>query len=254
MSEYLKPAIITASVSLEHGCAMLIDTMNRLIEEYEFGFRGYGDVSRVVYDGREFLYKDILEHSPPLATITPEYLTELVPTHTAVAISGDFRWPGLHRLLPVSVALCRTFVPERPVCLVVHMDAYLYNTLEDEEERVDHEAADRYQKLAVTFGAHELTEAFIMDNIVSFDEVPVFDGEALKQSFLNRPSIRERWETRGQRVHLPHGEVCGLKNWLLSREQMQALWPGADVFETITGMVIRSDVHLEVDVDDDDDD
>ncbi|HLT37506.1 MAG TPA: hypothetical protein VK034_14535 [Enhygromyxa sp.] len=251
MSEYLKPAIITASVSLEHGCTMLAETLERFIADYNFSFWGTeGNVLRLEYEGTEFRYEIPLDSEPPLEDIDRTYIEKIVAEHTGVAFSGDFRWPGLHRLLPVSIALCRTFDPERPVCLVVHMDAYLYNTLEDDEGRVNHEAADRFQKLAVTFGAHELTEGFVMDNIVSFGQVPVFDGEALKQSFLNPPSIREQWEHRGRGTFLPHGSVCGLKSSLLTREQLQALCPDAEVFETVTGMIIRSYVHL----DDDDDD
>jgi len=252
MSEFLKPAIITASVSLEDGCTMLADAMELLIEKHAFTF-GYGSIDRIEYEDQKCRYTVTVMDSPRREQIGRPLIADLAAEHRGISISGDFYMAGLDRMLPIELALCRTFDPERPVCFVAHMDAYLYNTLEDESGRVNHEAADRYQYLALAFDAHELTDGFISNNITSFGEVTVFDGEALKQSYLNPASIGEKWRLRGQGKVIHHGLIHGIKTELLGREHPTEPEEGVEVFETVTGMTVVSTLRMEIDDEDDED-
>ncbi|KIG19415.1 hypothetical protein DB30_02696 [Enhygromyxa salina] len=229
---------------------MLADAIDLLTERYEFGFRGYGGAARLCFDGDKLVDELRLDVVQTIDNLGRATLEQLVDQHRWLSVTGSFRFEGALRLFDINLALYPTFDPERPVCLISHLDASLYKDLSNDDDSLNHEAADRMRSLGILLGAHELTDGFNAQNFESFHEVITFDGAALKEALLHPASVRAAYKGG---VITP-GTICGIKKAMLTLNQLRPIWGPAEYFETITGHSILSDMIDDEDDDDDDDD
>lgn len=237
MSSYLKSAVITAAVSSEHGCIMLADALDMLFEHYELGFRGYGGVMRLRFDGREYRGEEAIDESVAMVEdLDQATIEQLVARYRWITVTGSFAMEGLERALDIKLVLYPTFDAERPVCMVSHLDAYLYESLWSDDDALDVEAAERLRTLAVMLGGHELTDGFYTTNIEALDEVVTFDGAALRDSFVEPTSVAEARKGKA----ISHGSVSGIKSTLLTVDELRPKWGDGELFETVNGFSVLS--------------
>ncbi|KIG15329.1 hypothetical protein DB30_05661 [Enhygromyxa salina] len=236
---------------MNDGRTMLADAIDLLTERYEFGFRGYGGAARLCFDGDKLVDELCLDGFPTIDSLGRATLEQLVNQHRWLSLTGSFRFEGARRLFDINLALYPTFDPERPVCLISHLDASLYKDLRDDDwHRLNHDAADRMRSLGISLGGHDLTDGFNAQNLESFHDVVTFDGAALKEALLHPASVRAAYKGG---VITP-GTICGIKKALLTLDQLRPIWGPAEYFETIRGhSILSSMIDYEFDDDDDDD-
>jgi hypothetical protein len=133
--------------------------------------------------------------------------------------------------------------------LISHLDASFYKELSNDDDSLNHEAADRMRSLGISLGAHELTDGFNTQNLEALCDVITFDGAALKEALLHPASVRAAYKGG---VITP-GTICGIKKTMLTLDQLRPIWGLAEYFETITGHSILSTM-IDYEFDDDDDD
>lgn len=237
MSDYLKSAIITTRVSLESGCTLLGDVLDLLYEKYQFGFRSYGGVMRLRYDGGQCRGEDEIEQTVErVEDLDRDLIEQLVAKYRCPSVTGSFGMEGLDRLLDINVSLYPTFDPDLPVCLVSHLDAFLYRGLWDDDLVIDPEAAERMRALAIALGAHDLVDGFYTMNMEGYDEFISMGVQQLQDSLVAPAPMDEIRERKA----ISHELVSGIKRTRLSVEQLREAWEHSEVFETTNGFSILS--------------
>ena len=247
MSEYLKTAIVTATTPFDDAIKILFDNIELLATKYQFGFRnGYGGVEILEFQGGEH------ENTRPIDTTSSDSpvdaidIDSLLNRHRWIQLVGTMRFPGAIRLYDVAAGI-RPGLGENGAMVYTHLDASIYNDVWPidwdappvDDVPIDPDAAERLRALAVSLGAHSLTDGFCTPNVESVGDLFAFDGELLKDSFINPPSIAEMWANRHQKA-LRHGFVFAIKPDLCSLDFMRDKYnsPSFDVSETITGHIV----------------
>lgn len=253
MSDYLKVAVITTATTEANALAVLSDMLDRLYQDYELGFRSYGGVMRLEFDGRECRGEQYIDDTvASVADLDHERLGELAARHRWLVVSANFGIEGVRGALDANFFTFPTFLAEQPACAVAWLDAKLYRALYDDDAQLDEEAAERLRTLIVALGANERVEGFHTATIDAFADVPTFDAATLRNSLLQPRSIAELRAHGG----LVHGIVTGISRSVLSPQEIEALrsrWWGADWYETLNGFLVMSSlVPIPDDIDDDD--
>lgn len=253
MSESSRIAIVMSRVTEEVAARLFAESLEILIEQYEFGFRGTGGLLRLVFDEQRYKWEEpIGEKSPSAGDITAGAISELIQRYKWFSAAGTIRMEGRKQLRNCQILHYPTFDRNEPSCLIFVLEASLYHDVYGEDDDEFHEdAADTLLALTVRLGANELVDGFQMLLIGSFAEIQPFDGRQLRQSLLEPTSIADRREGKG----FPHGWITGIKRSLLPLPQIRQVWQDGQTFETVSGFSILNDlIAIEDDDDEDEDD
>ena len=230
-------AIIQSKVSHRASLDIVAGALHRLLEHYDFGFRGYGGVLGLEFAGREYLHERELDEGPSSASdIDRKELERLASRERWFAIGGSIRIPEVDKLLDLDLILYPTFDPERPACVLFRLERDLYDDVWRSDSSFNEDGAATLFKLCVSLGAHKLVDGFRAMIIADLGDIIPFDGASLRDELLRPRSAREiRADPR-----LRHGFVTGVKRSLVSLEEVRQTWRGAAVSETTGGLVVVS--------------
>jgi hypothetical protein len=239
MSEYLTAATITTNANKKDALEVLSDAINLLLSRYEFGFRGIGCVMQLGYNND--LLNQTYEVVPAICSatdLTLETLSRLANRYQWFSIEGSIGFEGEKSAYDILLALCPTQDKERPFCVLAHYDHRLWDDMwdEDDDDAIDHSAAERLRKLILGIAAHKSVDGFQSKILAAFSDIRPFDTETLKNSLINPCSISEARQGEG----LTHGIVSGIKKKYVSQDEMIRVRGDGDVFSTTTGFTIIS--------------
>jgi hypothetical protein len=222
---------VTDSASLD-----IVDaSLRALIEDYDLGFRSYGGMIALSFDGQEFTEEGPLAGAPTAATaLSRQVLEGLARRQPWFGVSGTVRVPDGERLIDLEILRWPTFDPQRPACVLFRLPGDLYTDVR--KDGFDEEAADLLLKLCIRLGASSLVDAFEAKLVGDLAEVATLDGVALASALLAPPTIREMIAN----PQLQRGFVVGVKSSLLSAPDLRRAWPDGHVLETTHGFSVLS--------------
>jgi len=253
MSDSLSVVIVLASMKQELAVPVMAQSLAVLMNEYQFGFRGIGGVSSLLFDKTEYKYEGGISETFLSATaLDVEAIQKLAEHYHWFSIYGSIRIPSRGiTLYPTSLILYPTFDPINPVCIVFELGPSLYRQVYEDDDFNDHfdkDAADVLFQLTVRLGANDQTDGFRMSCVGSLDEIKTFDVVALRHHLLHPPSIQD--VMKGDALNYSY--ITGIKASILSLDEMKRICIYGDTFLTLNGFSVLNEL-VEIDDDDDDD-
>jgi hypothetical protein len=249
VSDHSSIAIILSSIKRDVAISVLEQSLAVLSGEFQFGFRGRGNVLRLVFEGQKYKWQDkIAEVFTSVSELDSQTLTKLVKEYGSFAVAGSIRVPNSMTLYNLDLILYPTFSPENPVCIVFRLDSSLYYDVYGEDDEFDQSAADTLLGLTVRLGANDQVEGFQMLLVQSLADIKTFSGLDLRGSLLGPAPIQGLVSDAG----LPHGFVTGIKASILSLTAIGKVWKDGRKIETVNGFSVLDDL-IEIDDSDSDD-
>lgn len=231
MSSTTDIVIVLAKSSLSSALDVLESSLAVLIEDYDFGFRSYGEILGLDFSGQEFQGEQELDDAPTsVADIDRAALEALVAAPRWFSIGGSMRVQDVEALVDIDLILYPTFDPERPACVVLRLENDLYGAIYDQGYNAD--AAERLVRLCVGLGAIEGVDGFQTKLVADLDDVEPQDAGQLRHVMVELESIRPE----GARP----GLVVGARRELVTLRELQERWKDGTAFETTTGFAVLS--------------
>ncbi|AGC43130.1 hypothetical protein MYSTI_01798 [Myxococcus stipitatus DSM 14675] len=231
--------VVLAKVSGEEALRIVEHALGMVVERYDFGFRGYGGVVALVFEGEEFIQeRKLAEDIASVQSLDRGGLEQLAHREHWFSIGGSLRFPNEQRQYDFDIIMYPTFDAERPACVVFRMDPSLYTEVDGSDGNgFDEDAAERLLKLCISLGAADEVDGFQALLLGELEEVHPFDGPELRAALVSPRSIRDRLS--GKKV-LQHGFVTGIRKTILGGVDLTPSWNGYRVLETTHGFVILS--------------
>jgi hypothetical protein len=241
MSENHPSANILTKTRLETAIEILGQSLEILVKDYDFGFRGYGGAVQLVFDEGEY-DDDIIIHEQLLQRdFNRETAERLAREYGWFSLEGSIYIPGSHLLWGLDVVLYPTFDEAFPACVLFGLDSgFLESVYGRQFNTFNPDAADRLLQLSVALGANELVDGFMTDRLPSLAEVPILNAELLRKRLLEHPPFPASVEAA--LVTPSVGLVTGIKTQLVPLSEIQKRWPRCGLLQTITGFSILSTV------------
>jgi hypothetical protein len=239
MSENHPSAIVLTKTRLETAIEILGQSLEILVNDYDFGFRGYGGAVQLVFDEGEY-DDDIIIHEQLLQRdFNRETAERLAREYGWFSLEGSIRIPGSHLLWGLDVVLYPTFDEAFPACVLFGLDSgFLESVYGRQFNTFNQDAADRLVQLSVALGANELVDGFMTVRLPSLAEVPILDAELLRNLLLDPQPFPPSYE-EAKAIPRP-GFVTGINSQLVPLSQIEKHWPGCVLLQTITGFSILS--------------
>ena len=231
MSENHPSAIVLTKTRLETAIDILGQSLEMLVNDYDFGFRGFGGALQLFFDGGEY-DEDIIPEQLLQRDFNRETAERFAHEYGWFSLEGTIRIPGSHRLWGLDVVLYPTFDEVRPACVLFRLDSWFLESVYGRNfDTFNSDAADRLVQLSVALGANVLVDGFMTVRLPSLAEVPILDAELLRNLLLDP-----------QPFNLRLGFVTGIKSQLAPLSEIEKHWPGCDLLQTITGFSVLSRV------------
>lgn len=235
MSSASDIAIILSNLSHGHALDVVEQSLARLIDQYEFGFRSYGGALQLVFEGSEFIQeKFINDKIPSVAAIDRPMIEQLVGRYEWLSIGGSIRVPELEHLVDLDLILFPTFDAVSPACVLFRLEGDLYRIIRGEDDNFNEDTAKLLLKFSISLGANDLVDGFQAILIADLDDVQTFDGEALRQVLLKPQSVENRISGVGLRT----GFVVGIRSQEISSDEIRKIWRNSRVFETVNRFTV----------------
>ena len=240
MSENHPSAIILTKTPLETAIDILGQSLEMLVTDYDFGFRGYGGAVQLFFDGGRY-DEDIIHEKLLQQDFTRATMERFVHEYGWFSLQGSFLIPDVHELCEIDVVLYPTFDEAHPACVLFGLDSWFLESVYGRRfNTFNQEAADRLLQLSVALGANELADGFMTDRLPSLARVPILDAELLRKRLLEHPPFPPSLE---EALATPSvGLVTGIKTQLVPLSEIQKHWPSCALLQTITGFSILSTV------------
>lgn len=230
-------AIIQSKVSQQVALDIIERSLDLLLEQYDFGFRSYGGVLGLEFQGTEYLQERELDDGPSSASaIDRQELERLTGCERWFSIGGSIRIPGVESLIDLDLILYPTFDQKLPACVLFRLERDLYDGVWRADNSFNEDAAATLFKLSVRLGANELVDGFQATLIADLSEVSPFDGLALRDELQNPTAVREI----AMNPRLRRGFVTGVRNSPLSMNELRQKWRDFEISATTNGFVVVS--------------
>ncbi|EDM81674.1 hypothetical protein PPSIR1_22194 [Plesiocystis pacifica SIR-1] len=246
MSEHYKIGLVTTVMSHQDALQCLEDALHLLIEQYEFGLRGYGCVSEIEVGGhRHGCQGALIPGYQNLSALEPTGLETLASRNPYFTIDGSIRLRGELRLYDVMLALCPSGVEDNPAIFAVefpgsfHEDLYAEDPDVPDRMVVRPDEAELFEQLVMALGGHPRADGFTTMIMQHIGEVKAFDAKQLVSALFNPPRVQASWDDRSL---LRAGLVTGIRKELVDEGAVRARWAEVKQFETTAGHVVRSGI------------
>lgn len=235
MSSVSDIAIILSKLSRDNALDVIEQSLVHLRDHYEFGFRSYGGVLQLVFEGIDFIQEKFIDDKIPSAAIIDRSLIEqLAERYDWLSIGGSIRMPELDHLIDIDLILFPTFDPVSPACVLFRLEGNLYRKIRAENDNFNEDIAKLLLKLSISLGANNIVEGFQAILIGDLDDVQTFDGEALRQVLLKPQSVENAISGVGMRT----GFVVGIKCQEPLSNEIRKIWHSCQFLETVNKFVI----------------
>jgi hypothetical protein len=242
MSENLRNAVVLTNTRLDTSVDLLGESLERLVQELDFGFRGWGAAMQLFFDGGTY-DEDVIDERLTQKDLNRGTVERFVKEYAWFALQGSFRLPGLDRLCSMDVVLRPSFAAAQPACVLFCLDSwFLEQTWGKSSHSFDPDAAEALGKLAVRLGAHPLVDGFKTVLLPSIGEVRPFDVLALRQALLFPPPVAQTLEDVANLDDSGPGLVSGIKTNIVSLAELAGRWPDGNVFPTTSGFAVLNNL------------
>ncbi len=231
MSSSTDIVIVLTKSSLPGALDVLESSLSVLIEDYDFGFRSYGEILGLDFSGRDFQGERELDDAPTsVPDIDRAALEVLAADPRWFSIGGSMRVEEVEALVDIDLILYPTFEPEQPACVVFRLESDIYDAVYG--RGYDAEAAERLVKLCVSLGAVEGVDGFQARLVADLDDVEPLDAARLRHVMVELESIRADGPTPAI--------VVGARRDLVALPELRDRWKDGTTFETTSGFVVLS--------------
>jgi hypothetical protein len=242
VSENHPTAVTLTKVPLETAIEVMGQSLEMLVRDYEFGFRGWGGPMQMFFEDGGY-DEDVIDEQLRQADFSRETVARFVQRYKWFSLEGSIRLPNVDRLCGLDIVLYPTFDEANPACVIFVLDSWFLESVWGRAfDRYDKEAADTLVKLSVALGAHDLVDGFITDSFSGFDEnLLTFDAAHLR-TLLFQPALgRKKFAKIEEMLAVPSvGLVTGIKTSVVSAAELQLLRRDGVTLRTINGFAVLS--------------
>jgi hypothetical protein len=248
MSENHPSAIILTKTRLETAIDILGQSLEMLVNDYDFGFRGFGGAVQLFFDEGQYdedsIPEQLLQRDFNRAT-----MERFTHEYGWFSLQGTIRIPDVAQLCGLHVVLYPTFDEACPACVLFGLDSWFMESVWGPSfDTFNQDAADRLVQLSIVLGANELIDGFMTVRLPSLAEVPVLDAVLLRTLLLESKPIPASLE---EALATPRpGLVTGIKTKLVPLSEIQKRWPDGVLLQTITGFSVLSTMVGHPDIED----
>lgn len=237
MSSASDIVIVLSKTTLSNAIDVLDRAVDNAVQRYDFGFRGYGEVLGLDFDGQTFVGERELASGPSgTSKIDRTALTNLVAAEGWFSIGGSIRIDDVDALVDLDIVLMPTFDAEAPAGVVYRLENDLYASIYGRGASYDDGAAGTLVRLCVALGAVDGVDAFQVKLVGDLGEVRPVDSASVRRALICPCSAAEA--ARGSTLR--PGLVAGVRRNLLSPDEVRDTWPDGEILETVTGFVVLS--------------
>ncbi|MEC4678765.1 MAG: hypothetical protein VST69_08445 [Nitrospirota bacterium] len=235
MSNESDIAIILSNVSSEDGVRIFEASLLCLLEEFDFGFRGYGGVLQLLFDKNEFVQeKEIDDKINSVTEIDTALIKKLIARYQWLSIGGSIRIPEVDHLVDLDLILFPSFESSCPTCIFFRLEHDLYGRVGIDKNRFDKDAAEILLKLSLRFGTQNGVTAFQTRLIGDLDDLQPFNAKSLQRSILEPVALKDR--RMGFRPKM--GFINGIRRQFLATQTIKKIWKDCETFESVNGFSV----------------
>jgi hypothetical protein len=237
MIHRVRSAVILTKTSYESAVQIVGQSLETLVQQFDFGFRGFGVGLRLFFE-RGRLDEERIDEPLPQKDFAVDTAWRLARRYRWFALRGSIRAPGVNQLLSMGAVLYPTGDPEHPATAVFQLDSWFHARVLAPE--VDRDAADLLLRLSTILGANPLADGFATELLPALSEARVPDGAFLRRALLAPDPPAEPFDPEPDRRSCRPGLVTGVKRTLAPRAEVERKWPRGIVLGTATGFTVLS--------------
>lgn len=242
MSENFPIQVVLTKTNTSVAVNILGRTLERLVRDFDFGFRGFGCATQVSLENGQYdensIRETLLQHQFNVATVK-----RLHEQYRWFILQGSMRLPDVDRLFSIDAALFPTLDDNCPACVVFELDSWLFESIYGRNmNEFRQEAADLLARLSIMLGANPLTDGFMAQRLAALEDVHPFDASYLRRCLLEPDPFPSTFEdlVAAQGRRCGPGLVTGVKAAVVSPGELRLRWPDGVVIETATGFSVLS--------------
>lgn len=234
MSKVSQIALTLSNAPRHEALDTIAESIAFLAERYDYGFRSYGGILTLDFQGTEIIAEDFVKPlDPTLRGHDRAELGKLAKRYKWFGIMGSILFPGFENLADFHVLLVPTGQPERPACVIFRFESELYLRVWKDGTGYDPEAAEALLQLCIALGTSRGVDGFEARLVEEIDEVPRNDGAGLVR-FLTDAHCASS-------LDVARGFVTGIRRASLSESELQSvgkLWSSWQFLDTTNGFLI----------------
>src|SRR5690606_5930803 len=123
MSENFPTAVILTKMRLETAIEVMGQSLDMLVHDYEFGFRGWGGPMQMFFEEGGY-DEDVIDEQLSQRDFNRETVARFVQRYHWFSLEGSIRLPHVDRLCSLDVVFYPTFDEANPACVLFHLDSW----------------------------------------------------------------------------------------------------------------------------------